>query len=184
MEKIYIPILLGTAREGRRSEKVAHYVLDQAKIQGLFEPELFDVKDFVKICRTDDTEKTDEAKRWSEIMQRADGLLIVSPEYNHGYPGELKLMLDQIFDEYDKKPVGMCGVSSGHMGGARMVEALRSVFIALHMVPMQNAVYFSNAKNLFDEQGVIRDASYGDRLKKLFEELAWYANALKTARTS
>lgn len=60
-------------------------------------------------------------------MTRADGLVIVSPEYNHGYPGEMKLMLDQLYKEYNRKPVGICGVSSGALGGARMVEQLRLI---------------------------------------------------------
>lgn len=115
-------------------------------------------------------------------MARADGMIIVSPEYNHGYPGELKMMLDEAFKEYHQKPAAICGVSNGGLGGARMAEVLRIVLIALHMLPVSTAVYFSNIQNLFDESGAIRDESYREKVKKLFDELVWYARALKEAR--
>lgn len=179
--QLFVPIFLGTAREGRESEKVARFVFRQAKFYGKFETELLDVHDFVGIAKTGAMEE-EKSRSWSEIMKRADGLIIVSPEYNHGYPGELKLMLDQLYEEYNRKPVGICGVSAGILGGARMVEQLRLVFIELQMVPIRNAVYFSNVRNLFDEKGEIRDPSYADRLKTFFDELVWYALVLKEGR--
>lgn len=183
MAKLFIPILLGSSREGRRSEHAAHFVLEQAKKFDGFETELLDVRDFVKVPTTEVALPEAESKRWGEIMSRADGLIIVSPEYNHGYPGELKLMLDQLYEEYNRKPVGICGVSSGAVGGARMTQALRIVAIELQMVPMRSAVYFSNAKELFDEAGKIKEEeAYTKRLQKLFGEIVWYAEALKSAR--
>ena len=92
------------------------------------------------------------------------------------------MMLDMLYEEYNRKPVGICGVASGSMGGVRMVEQLRLVAIEFQMVPIRKAVYFSNAGKLFDEQGDIADESYHERMKAFFEELLWYAKALKTAR--
>jgi NAD(P)H-dependent FMN reductase len=69
------------------------------------------------------------------------------------------------------------------MGGVRMVEKLRLVAIELQMVPIRTAVYFSNIKTLFSEQGDIADNAYvTERLPKFFAELLWYARALKKAR--
>src|SRR3989344_1622803 len=178
---MYIPIILGTAREGRRSEKAANFVLREFQKQEGVETELIDVRDY-RIAATDDTEEQEPAKRFSEKVSRADGLIIVAPEYNHGYPGELKMMLDMLYEEYNRKPVGICGVARGSMGGGRMVEQLRLVAIEFQMVPSRKAVYFSNAGKLFDEQGDIADESYHERMKAFFEELLWYAKALKTAR--
>lgn len=176
MAKLFIPILLGTAREGRWSEHVARYVLAEAKRYGAFEAELADVRDFVTVPKTEGM-PDDAAKRWSALMGRADGLIIVAPEYNHGYPGELKLMLDELHDEYARKPAAICAVSKGGIGGARMAEVLRIALIDLHMTPIRTAVYFSNVRTLFDERGVIADPSYHDRMTKLFDELVWYARA-------
>ncbi len=181
MQKLFIPILLGTAREGRQSEKAARFVLEEAEKYGQFETQLLDVRDFVGIGKTAAMEK-EKSEEWSGIMKRADGLIIVSPEYNHGYPGELKLMLDQLYEEFNHKPMGICGVSAGPLGGGRMVEQVRLVAIELQMVPIRNAVYFSGVHSLFDEQGKIKDQSFAEKLKPMFDELVWYARALKTAR--
>lgn len=181
---LFIPILLGTARKGRQSENVAKYVLEQAKKYGQFKTELIDARSF-GLTSTDDTKTSQKAKKFSETMIRADGLIVVSPEYNHGIPGELKMTLDQLYKEYKRKPIGICGVSEGHMGGARMVEQLRLVGIELQMVPIETAVYFFDVENSFDQKGkFLKEETYKKRLKTFFDELVWYANALKKARES
>ena len=179
--KLFIPVILGSGREGRHSENAAKFVFEEAKEYGKFETQLIDVRDF-GLQRTDNSGTLEKAKTFSEVMKRADGLIVVSPEYNHGYPGELKMTLDQLYGEYNRKPIGICGVGGG-AGGARMVEQLRLVAIELQMVPIRNAVYFSNVWSLFDEQGNIKDAeTYRKQLKVFFDELVWYAKALKKAR--
>lgn len=178
---LYIPVILGTAREGRRSEKAARFVFEEIKKRPEIESELIDVRDF-RLPATDNTEESEIAKALGEKISRADGYVIVSPEYNHGYPGELKMMLDMLYTQYARKPVAICGVGSGGMGGVRAVEQLRLVAIEFHMLPIQPAVYFSNVKTLFDEQGNITDPSYTERVKKLLDEVIWYARALKAAR--
>ncbi|MBI2591671.1 MAG: NAD(P)H-dependent oxidoreductase, partial [Candidatus Brennerbacteria bacterium] len=145
------------------------------------ETELIDVRDY-RLPATDNTETSEMAKKFAEKISRADGFIIVAPEYNHSYPGELKMTLDMVFEQYARKPVAICGVSAGGLGGARMVEQLRLVAIEFHMVPIHNAVYFSSVKNLFDENGIIKDQSYMLKVQKLLDELVWYANALKEAR--
>jgi len=180
--KLYIPVILGTAREGRRSEKAANFVLKEFQKFNEAETELIDVRDY-RIQATDDTEEQEPAKRFAEKAARADGFIIVSPEYNHGYAGELKMMLDMLYEEYNRKPVGICGASTGRLGGARAVEQLRLVAIEFQMVPIRSAMYFANIKELFDEKGDITDPQYfTGRLKTFFEELLWYAKVLKTAR--
>ena len=190
MDKFFIPILLGSGRRGRLSEYAARYVLERAEVYAQFETELLDVRDFVAAPFTGRHKEgelegvaNEKAKNWSSIMSRADGLVIVSPEYNHGYPGELKLMLDQLYKEYNRKPVGICGAAGG-LGGGRMVEVLRTSLIELQMVPIRQAVYFKNVYDLFDATGKIKEPSYEERLKKFFDELFWYAKALKIARAN
>lgn len=170
---MYIPIILGTAREGRQSEKVAKFVLAEATAAGI-KSEILDVRDY-RISATDNTGTSATAKKFAKKINLADGLIIVAPEYNHGYPGELKMMLDLLYKEYFGKPLGICGVSAGGLGGARMVEQLRLVGVELHMMPIREAVYFSAVQNLFDEKGGIKDESYHDRLKIFFGELAKHA---------
>ncbi|VVB60627.1 NADPH-dependent FMN reductase [uncultured archaeon] len=179
---MYIPVILGTAREGRQSENAAKFIHAEAAKFG-FQTELIDVRDY-RIPATDNTQQSPTAKKLEEKISRADGFIIVSPEYNHGYPGELKMMLDLLYQQYAYKPLGICGVSGGPIGGARMAEQLREVAVELHMVPIREAVYFPLVQNLFDEKGNIKDKAYYERIKPFFSELEWYARALKVARES
>jgi len=173
---MYIPIILGTARAGRQSEKAAKFMLAEVEKFGL-KTELIDARDY-RLSATDNSEESNLAKKLAEKITRANALIIVSPEYNHGYPGELKMMLDMLYDQYARKPVGICGVSSGGLGGARMVEQLRLVAIELGMAPISKAVYFSSIKKLFDDTGAITDESYYKKTEKFLNELVWCAKAL------
>ena len=176
-----IPVILGTARVGRQSEKVANFIVEETKKAG-YETELVDVRDF-RIDATDNTQVSPAAKKLLPKIEKADAFIIVSPEYNHGYPGELKMMMDLLYQQYAKKPVGFCGVSAGGFGGARAVEQLRQIVVELHMVPIREALYFPVVQNLFDEKGVIKNPdAYKDRFKSFINELTEYASALKASR--
>jgi len=180
--KMYIPIILGTARKKRKSELVAKYFFNEVQRKHKeIETEIIDTKDYFEGF-TDNEKESQMAKKFSRKMDRADGLMIVTPEYNHGYPGELKLMIDMLYEEYARKPVGLCGVSSGVLGGSRAVEQLRQVFIELRMVPIRTALYFPSVKNLFDEKGDIQDSSYDKKISTFMQELLWYAKVLKEGR--
>lgn len=177
---MYIPVILGTARRERQSAKVAKFILKEV-IKADLETELIDVRNF-RLGASDNSQKSPRAKEFGKKIKKAEGLIIIAPEYNHGYPGELKMMLDMIYEEYARKPVGICGVSAGSFGGVRTVEQLRLVFIEFQMVPIREAIYFSNVHNLFDKNERIKDKSYYKRVKAFLDELIWYAQALKIAR--
>ena len=177
---MHFPVILGTARSGRQSEKAALFMLQKAREAGL-ESEIIDVRDY-RLPATDNSKESPQAKKLAEKVERAEGLIIVSPEYNHGYPGELKMMLDMLFSEYAHKPVGICGVSSGPWGGVRMVEQLRLVCLAAHMVPTGEAVYFPRVQELFDDQGQFLGKSQHAQAKRLIEKLIWHARELKSER--
>lgn len=174
-DDMFIPIILGTARKGRESEKAAEFMWQEVKESGA-ETEILDVRDF-RIDATDNTQEIEEAKKLERSIKRADAIVIVSPEYNHGYPGELKMMLDMLYEQYFHKPVGICGVSAGGLGGARMVEQLKQVCLEFHMLPIRNSVYFSKVQDLFDEDGKITDSSYHKMADKFIKELKLYAEA-------
>ena len=86
---------------------------------------------------------------FSELCMRADGFVIVAPEYNHGYPGLLKHVLDTNLKEYIHKPVGICGVSAGGFGGTRVIENLLPVMRELGLVTIFWDGNFSNVRKLF-----------------------------------
>lgn len=179
---MYIPVILGTARKGRQSENVAGFMLSEASKSGL-DSEIIDVRDY-RLEATDNGQESPQATKLAEKIGRADGFIIVTPEYNHGYPGELKMMLDMLYEQYARKPLGICGVSAGGLGGARVVEQLRQVCVELHMVSIREALYFPVVQNLFDEKGKMKNpAAYTDRVKAFLEELVWYAKNLREGRT-
>jgi NAD(P)H-dependent FMN reductase len=187
---MYVPVILGTAREGRQSENAAAFVVHKA-IAGGIEAELIDVRTYLPFIVHEGSEGTVPVRDAVPAMQelaakftRADAFIIVTPEYNHGYPGSLKLLLDSFRDVYTMKPVGLCGVSSGTIGGARVVEALKPVLVDLQLVPIRTAVYFQVIGKLFDAAGNITDPTYHERVKAFLGELTQYATALTKARTA
>ncbi len=172
-----IPVLLGTARDNASSDLVAAYVHKLLVLRGI-ESELIDPSDY----HEKKTFEQEHIQPWAGIMQKADGLILVTPEYNHGYPGPLKEMLDALFEEFARKPAAICGVSSGGLGGVRVAEQLKLILNELRMVAIREAVFFSNVRDLFNADGSIKDPSFDERCNKMFDELLWYANVLKYGR--
>jgi len=180
MDTMYIPVILGTAREGRQSEKVSRFIYELARKAGL-DTEIVDIREY-RIAATDNTGNIPQAKKWREKIARADGVIIVSPEYNHTYPGELKMFLDMLYKEYARKPVALCGVSNGPWGGTRGIQALRLTCIALGMHPILETVYFSFVQERFDDDGKIKDAAFERSADGMIKSLITQAEALRSAR--
>ncbi len=186
MNSLSIPVVLGTAREGRNSEAAArflHEYIDE-NFENI-ETQLVDVRDHLFESTKPAWEDHEQTKEWKRIADSSDGFIIVTPEYNHGPPGELKLLLDAAFNEYFDKPVALAGVSAGGFGGARVVELLKPTLIELGMVPMGRALYFSRVSELFDEEGVMVDdkrADYEEQIDGMVEPLVNYAKSLRGMR--
>ena len=177
---LFIPIILGTPRRGRRSENVARFVFEQTRKRAGVETELIDVCTLP--MRLDDAGEQMKDAKFSATINRCDGLIIVTPEYNHGYPGLLKHALDMNLEEYIHKAVGICSVSAGPFGGVRAIEALLPVMRELGLVTIFWDVNFGNVEKLFDDQGNLLDQNYVRRLDKFLNELIWMARVLRYGR--
>jgi NAD(P)H-dependent FMN reductase len=177
---LYIPVILGTVRKGRASENVARFILGEVAKRAGVESELIDIRELN--LATDDEGESIKDARFSEKMNRADALVIVVPEYNHGYPGLLKHALDTNLKEYIHKAVGLCGVSAGGFGGTRVVQSLLPVLRELGLVTIFWDMNFSAAHKLFGETGEILDQSYVKRADQFLKELIWMARALRHGR--
>jgi NAD(P)H-dependent FMN reductase len=175
-----IPIILGTTRRGRQSENVARFVFEQTRKRPDVETELIDICKLP--MKLDDAGEQMKDPAFSATIGRCDGLIIVTPEYNHGYPGLLKHALDMNLEEYIHKAVGICGVSAGSFGGVRAIEALLPVMRELGLVTIFRDVNFGNVDKLFDDQGNLLDQSYVRRLDKFLNELIWMARVLRYGR--
>src|SRR6201984_3798185 len=166
---LFIPVILGTTRQGRESENVARFVFEQTKKRADMETELIDVRALP--MKLDDAGEQMKDPKFSATIQRCDGLIIVTPEYNHGYPGLLKHALDMNLEEYIHKAVGICGVSAGPFGGARGIEALLPVMRELGLVTIFNDVNFGYAGKIFAEDGKLLDERFVRRTAKFLDEL-------------
>jgi len=177
---LFIPVILGTPRKGRASAAVARFVYEEARKRASVETELIDICD-LKLPMDDAGEAIKDA-RFSEACARADALILVVPEYNHGYPGLLKHALDTNLKEYIHKAVGVCGVSAGGFGGTRVVQSLLPVLRELGLVTIFWDGNFSGAHKLFDDEGRLLDEAYVRRLDQFLKELVWMAKVLRHGR--
>jgi NAD(P)H-dependent FMN reductase len=177
---LFIPLILGTARQERQSEHVGRFVFEQTRKRAGVETELIDVRSLP--MRLDDAGEQMKDQKFASIIERCDGLIIVTPEYNHGYPGLLKHALDMNLKEYIHKAVGICGVSAGPFGGARVIENLLPVMRELGLVTIFEDVNFGNVGKLFDEQGNLLDQNYVRRVDKFLDELIWMSRVLRHGR--
>ncbi|MEP6925569.1 MAG: NAD(P)H-dependent oxidoreductase [Pyrinomonadaceae bacterium] len=181
MEKpFYIPVILGTPRKERMSIHVANFVLSQIKAIDNVETEIIDIGELN--LPIDDAGESIKHPVFSAQMNRADAIVIVTPEYNHGYPGLLKHALDTNLKEYIHKAVGICGVSAGGFGGTRVIESLLPVLRELGLVTIFWDGNFSSVGEIFDESGNLLDKKYIGRLDKFLKELIWMAKVLRYGR--
>ena len=178
---LFIPVILGTARKGRASENVAKFVFGEVQKRAGVETELIDIRELA--LPTDDAGEQIKDAKFSATIERADGIVIVTPEYNHGYPGLLKHALDSNLKEYIHKAVGVCGVSAGGFGGVRVIENLLPVLRELGLVTIFWDGNFSGAQKLFDENGKLLDeATHVKRMDKFLGELIWMSKTLRHGR--
>jgi NAD(P)H-dependent FMN reductase len=177
---IFIPLILGTARQGRESERAARLVFEQTKKRNGVKTEFIDLRTLP--MRLDDAGEQMKDPKFASTIERCDGLIIVTPEYNHGCPGLLKHALDMCLKEYVHKAVGICGVSAGPFGGARVIEGLLPVMRELGLVTIFEDVNFGKVGTLFDERGNLLDQNFIRRIDKFLNELIWMARVLRHGR--
>jgi NAD(P)H-dependent FMN reductase len=177
---LFIPVILGTARMGRMSLYAAQLITQELGKRAGVETELIDIAQLP--LPTNDAGEAIKDASFSSKMDRADALVIVSPEYNHGYSGLLKHVLDSCLKEYIHKAVGIVGVSAGPFGGARVIQNLLPVMRELGLVTIFWDVNFSSIQKVFSQDGKLLDESYIRRSDKFLKELIWMATTLRHGR--
>ncbi len=179
---LFIPILLGTSRQGRRSEMVAKWLHSQMEARDDIETQMFDVRDFNMPLDDYGTGLAQKFPEWRDSIIRADGLVLVTPEYNHSFPGTLKSVLDILLKEYIHKAVGFVGVSAGPWGGTRVIESMVPMVREMGLVPTFTDLNFPKVQTKFDESGNIADEKYEKLVKAFLDELSWMARTLRWGR--
>jgi NAD(P)H-dependent FMN reductase len=177
---LFVPVILGTVRMGRMSLHAARLVTEELAKRSGVDTELIDIAQLP--LPTDDAGEAIKDPDFSAKMNKADALVLVSPEYNHGYSGLLKHVLDSCLKEYIHKAVGVVGVSAGPFGGSRVIENLLPVLRELGLVPIFWDVNFSHVHKVFAGDGTLLDDSYIRRIDKFLTELIWMAKTLRHGR--
>ncbi|MFI5240439.1 MAG: NADPH-dependent FMN reductase [Candidatus Saccharimonadia bacterium] len=179
-EALFIPILVGTTRSERQTIHVARVVEEVGREIPEIEVELVDPINY--IFPEDGNDPSGKDPRYSALSARADGFMIVTPEYNHSFPGSLKRMLDSELENYIHKPAGFISLSSGQWGGVRAIEALVPSVREMGMVTSFSDVNFPKVASLFDANARLTNDHYRDYVRGAFTELIWLASVMKWGR--
>lgn len=182
-DKLTIAVLAGTTRLQRESIKAAHFVAEFGKRLDGVEIIFVDPKNFNFPGDGNDPEGKDP--HYTEVTAKADAFFVITPEYNHSFPGSLKRMLDSELKNYKHKPVAIGGASNGSWGGVRAVEALVTSVREMGLAATFTSVYFSRVQDLFDERGQLKPENkkrYEKNLASAYSELIWMAKTLKWGR--
>ena len=188
-QKPHIGIVLGSTREGRFGEKPANWIHEIARQRTDLSFELIDLRDHPLPFFAEPMSpawapvKNEAAQRWADTLATLDGLIVVTPEYNHGPSAVLKNALDYAYKEFNRKPIGFVGY--GGVGAARAIEQLRLVAVELQMAPVRNAVHIGMVEFLgiwqqgksFEDFPHLAQAASG-----MLDDIAWWAKALKASR--
>jgi NAD(P)H-dependent FMN reductase len=175
-----IPVILGTSRKGRASAHAARFVADQISARSGIVTEIIDIAQMA--LPIDDAGEAIKDATISEKLCKADALVIVSPEYNHSFPGLLKHMLDGYLKEYIHKAAGIVGVSAGAFGGTRGIQHLLPVLRELGLVTIFWDVNIGTVSRVFDDDGRLLDDALVRRTGKFLDELVWMARTLRYGR--
>ncbi|WP_069814337.1 NADPH-dependent FMN reductase [Streptomyces sp. TP-A0874] len=184
---IRLAVIVGSTRQGRLGPTVAKWFIERARVHGGLDTDVIDLAEAGLPSELGGPPKegkyaSAEVNAYARRIAEAEAFVVVTPEYNRGYPAALKLAIDSVYAEWHAKPVGFVS-HGGQSGGLRAVEQLRQVFAELHTVTVRDSVSFPMAWEQFDEDGNPHDAEgAGVAAKQLLDELVWWAEALRQAR--
>jgi NAD(P)H-dependent FMN reductase len=180
--RLHLAIIIGSTRQGRFAPTVANWFVDEARRRDDLTVDVIDLAE-ARLPDILTKEPVPEVAAITPRLTNADAFVVVTPEYNHSFPAPLKNAIDWHFNVWQAKPVGF--VSYGGMaGGLRAVEHLRHVFAELHAVTVRDTVSFHGVWAQFDSEGKPKDPDgYARKAKSMLDQLAWWAHALREART-
>ncbi|HEY9488528.1 MAG TPA: NAD(P)H-dependent oxidoreductase, partial [Chryseosolibacter sp.] len=165
----HIVIISASVRTGRKSHRVALYFQDFLVKRNLATAEILDLNVYqfplfnerLKYQPSPSPDVLDFAER----IKKSDGVMIVTPEYNGGYPASIKNATDLLYDEWNHKPIAITTVSDGSFGGTQVITSLLFSLWKMHawVIPAQFPVPYAEAT--FDEAGHPAKSSTDDRAK-------------------
>lgn len=180
-ETFNIAVIFGSAREGRFCDTVGNWAVQTLKSDRELSVETIDPA-VLNLPAAHVGASHPSVQQLHTSLAEADAFVVVTPEYNHSFTGELKLLIDAAKEEWKRKPVAFVSYG-GVSGGLRAVEQLRLVFAELHAVTMRDVVSFAQGWDKFDENGLPKDLDGTNAaLHHMITDLKWWAGALREAR--
>ena len=189
-----IAVIVGSTREGRFSEKPAHWIFHHLKKRAGVDARLLDLRDFPMPFFDQQATpatpgrppyKNDVVQRWTAAIAQSDGFVFVTPEYNYGPSAVLKNAIDWVYPEWRRKAAAF--VSYGSAGGTRSVQQLRQNVIELQLAPIRSSVHIPVATLWAHYKGGDVDAGLAESdasAETMIDDLLWWTEALKAARAS
>lgn len=178
-----ILVILGSVRRGRMSDRVATFVMSRLAATPDVQAELVDLAALDLPIMEERLGRMDPpppgVPELGAKIEAADALIIVSPEYNHGYPGVLKNALDYFYAQYKRTPAALVTVSNGGHGGVNAWAQLVTVLTHMGAIVLPVSVAVSHVEKSFSPEGEALEPAYVRRTDGMINELVWLASRLK-----
>lgn len=191
-QNIRLAVIIASVREGRFGPVVASWIAARAREHGAFDVDLLDLAGVdVPLALPaappkyagNDYPRPAGMKEITTALEAADAFLIVTPEYNHSYPASLKALIDWHFTQWTAKPVAFVSYG-GAAGGRHAVLHLENVLTELHAVTIRDGLSFPNYFTAWLDGAPIEADTATGYAKTMLEQLAWWAEALRSARAA
>lgn len=190
--KLGLGIIVGSIRPGRAADLFLPWLVDRAGRDDRFAVRLLDLRDWDLPLFQESGEMIATGRfssptvgRWNEELAAGDAYLFVFPEYNHSIPAVLKNAVDYALGSaLRNKPAGFVAYSGGPTGGARAVEHMVGIAVEREMAPLRNAVLLGQVNRVFGNEGLPADPMTEHALAILLDDIAWWGEALRRARTA
>ena len=183
-----LTVIIGSTRPGRAGLPIAQWFVGAAKEHGGFEVQVVDLAqlDLPMLDEPDHPRlrryRHDHTKEWSQIVDSSDAFVLVTAEYNYGYPAPVKNALDYLSQEWQYKPIGFVSYG-GVAAGTRAVQQLKQVVSALKLYAVNEAVNIP-FHSQFLEDGVVRPNETMDQAAvAMLDELGRVEAALRPLRS-
>jgi NAD(P)H-dependent FMN reductase len=185
-----LTIIVGSTRPGRAGAPIAQWFAARAKDHGGFDVNVVDLAELGLPLLDEPNHPRlgqythQHTKDWSAIVDAADAFVIVTPEYNYGYPASVKNAIDYLHHEWRDKPVGFVSYG-GVAAGTRAVQQLKQVVTTLRMLPVFDSVNIPFYNQFLDSDGVFQpNAVLEQAADAMLDELVRTEAALRPLRSS
>lgn len=177
-----IVIISGSVRTGRNSHRVVLYLKEYITINGLGNVEILDLYEYQFSIFSERLQylqnPPDNVVQFAEKIKGADGVIVVTPEYNGGYPAALKNVVDLLYTEWKRKPIGIATVSAGSFGGSQVGTSLSFTFLKIGALVTPAVYRVPTVQKAYNGNGVpVEKEATDKRVKPFLDEFFWCVEA-------